>query len=237
MKPKILIIVPAYNKSKNITGVIESLKNENPGWEILVVNDCSQDNTSELADKTGKARVIDLPYNLGIGGAVQAGFMYARQHDFDIAVQFDGDGQHLASEVNKLLAPVISDEADIVIGSRFIGKHKSWRSTRTRRIGIKLFEYLNSFLIHQSITDNTSGFRSYNRNAISFLASNYPNDFPEPEAIILLGKNNFRIREVFTEMQERKEGKSSIDPVTSIYYMIKVIVAIIMSSLRSKKVE
>jgi glycosyltransferase involved in cell wall biosynthesis len=231
---KILIIVPSYNESKNITFVLDSLKNENAAWDIAVINDCSLDDTGELARKSGKAMVINLPCNLGIGGAVQAGFKYAKKHNYDIAVQFDGDGQHVASEVNKLLLTLANHQVDVVIGSRFSRKHQGWKSTRTRRIGIRLFALINSFLIGQPITDNTSGFRAYNKKAINFLANFYPIDFPEPEAVILLGKNDFKIMEVYTEMQERKGGKSSIFGVKSAYYMIKVIVAILISSIKPK---
>ena len=231
---KILIIVPAFNESENITKVIDSLKSENKDWDIVVVNDCSHDHTGQVAQSSGKAFVLNLPYHLGIGGGVQTGFKFARKNHYDIALQFDGDCQHKACEIPKLLKPIMENEADVVIGSRFRGKHNGWKSSFSRRVGIKVFEIVNSIIIKQKITDNTSGFRSYNRRAIVFLADHYPVDYPEPEAVILLGKNGFVIKEVYTEMQERTGGKSSIFGLTSAYYMIKVLLAIFMNALRSK---
>jgi hypothetical protein len=228
----ILVIVPAYNEGKNIGRVIEELKGLDFGLDILVVNDGSADDTSQAARTTGKALVIDLPKNLGIGGAVQTGFKYASRNGYRMAVQFDGDGQHLASELVKLVSALEERGASMVIGSRFLQKHEGFRSTFTRRIGIRIFQILNSLLIGQKITDNTSGFRAYDHKAIQFLARHYPVDYPEPEAVILLGRNGFRIEEEFAVMRERQEGGSSIAGLLGIYYMIKVILAIIMTALR-----
>ena len=208
---KILAIVPAYNEEKNIIGVIESIKSEDPQIDILVVNDGSDDRTGEIARSSGLAQVVNLSCNLGIGGAVQTGFKFARRHNYDIIFQFDGDGQHIASEIEKILTPVRNDLADVVIGSRFCQDHTGFKSTYLRRIGIKIFEMLNSLLIKQKLTDNTSGFRAYNRRAIHFLADNYPMDYPEPETVVLLGKNGFLLKEVFVHMQERMSGRSSIN--------------------------
>jgi len=234
---KILIIVPAYNESENIVNVISSLKNQNNLWDVLIINDYSKDNTSELAKSTNNAYVIDLLANLGIGGGVQTGFKFAKKYNYDICLQFDGDGQHIASEIPKLLNPIINNSADVVIGSRFCEKRDNFKSTFARRIGIKIFEILNSILIGQKITDNTSGFRAYNKAAFHFLSEFYPSDYPEPEAVILLGKNGFRISEVFTKMQERQGGKSSIFGLKSIYYIIKVIFAIFMTAIRRKIIK
>ena len=227
-----LVIVPAYNEGANIAGVIEELYASGMALEILVVNDGSLDNTSPVARATGKALVLDLPKNLGIGGAVQTGFKYALRQGYRRAVQFDGDGQHLAAEIPKLLSLLESSRANMVIGSRFLEKHRGFRSTFTRRIGIRTFQVLNSLLIGQKITDNTSGFRAYDRKAIDFLARHYPVDYPEPEAVILLGRNGFRIEEEFALMRERQGGGSSITGVNSAYYMIKVIFAIIVTAMR-----
>jgi glycosyltransferase involved in cell wall biosynthesis len=231
---KTIIITPAYNEEKNINNVIHSLKQENSNFECLVINDGSIDDTQKVAESSGLATVIQLPANLGIGGAVQTGFKYAFYHQFDYAVQFDGDGQHLASEINKLLAPLKTKQYDVCIGSRFIEKTQGFQSTFMRRIGIKLFEVLNQLLIKQKITDSTSGFRAYNKEAISFLAANYPTDYPEPESIILLGKNDFKFREVSVEMLERQGGESSISGLKSAYYMMKVILAMLMTAQRQK---
>jgi hypothetical protein len=228
----ILVIVPAYNEGKNIGGVIEDLKGLQLDLDILVVNDGSADDTSRMARAIDKTTVIDLPKNLGIGGAVQTGFKYADRNGYQTAVQFDGDGQHLAGELPKLLKALEERGANVVIGSRFLRKHNGFRSTFVRRIGIRTFQTLNSLLIGQVITDNTSGFRAYDQKAIHFLARHYPVDYPEPEAVILLGRNGFRIEEEFTLMQERQEGGSSIAGLTGIYYMVKVILAIIMTALR-----
>ncbi|KAF0218727.1 MAG: glycosyl transferase family [Geobacteraceae bacterium] len=232
MKADILAIVPAYNEERNIIGVISDLRSIDTEIDILVVNDGSSDATAEAARSTGEAIVVDLPTNLGIGGAVQTGFKYAVRNGYQIAIQFDGDGQHQAGEIRKLLDAVIDRGANMAIGSRFIGPHVGFRSTRTRRIGIRLFEVVNSLLIGQRITDNTSGFRAYDREAIEFLAKHYPVDYPEPEAIILLGKNGFRIEEAPTVMRERQLGGSSISGLTSGYYMLKVLLAVLMTALR-----
>jgi len=232
---KILIVVPAYNESENIVGVIDSLRAVNPEWDIVVINDCSTDNTASLVDSTNKATVISLPCNLGIGGAVQTGFKYAKAKNYDIVVKFDGDGQHISTEINKILTPILSNESDVVIGSRFLEVHDGFKSTFLRLIGIKIFSIVNSFLIHQKITDNTSGFRAYNRRAIDFLHIHYPSfDYPEPEEVILLGKNGFRLKEIFTEMQQRLGGRSSITGLKSIYYMIKVLLAVCIVAIRGK---
>jgi glycosyltransferase involved in cell wall biosynthesis len=234
MLEKILIIIPAYNEEKSITKVILSLKQENVNFECLVVNDGSKDNTQQEAESSGLATVIQLPANLGIGGAVQTGFKYALYQNFDYAIQFDGDGQHIAAEIPKLLAPLQAGLADVCIGSRFIEKTQGFQSTFMRRFGIKIFEILNTILIRQKIADSTSGFRAYNKETIAFLAGNYPTDYPEPETIILLGKNGFKITEVSTEMLERQGGESSISGLKSAYYMIKVILAMLITAQRVK---
>ncbi len=226
---KILAIIPAYNEQSNILNVINSLKAEYPNIDILVVNDGSEDDTGSIAAGTEKAEVINLPCNLGIGGAVQTGFKYAVLKDYDYAFQFDGDGQHNASEVSKIIEPIFKNKADVVIGSRFCGNKKGYTSSFLRKIGIKIFSLINSILIKQSISDNTSGFRAYNKKAIQFFANYYPTDYPEPEAIILLDKNNFKMKEVSIEMKKRINGKSSIKGFNSLYYMIKVILAILIT--------
>jgi hypothetical protein len=229
---ELLVIVPAYNEEKCIARVIESLVDLNHSLDILVVNDGSADATSAVARSTGRALVVDLPKNLGIGGAVQTGFKYAQRNGYGKALQFDGDGQHLAREIPKLLAQLEKDGVNMVIGSRFLQRQGGFRSTFFRRLGIRLFQGLNSLLIRQRITDNTSGFRAYDENSIQFLARHYPVDYPEPEAVILLGRNHFRMAEVAVEMRERQGGGSSIGGIKGLYYMIKVVLAVIMTFLR-----
>jgi glycosyltransferase involved in cell wall biosynthesis len=231
---KTLIIIPVYNEAENIERVIQNLVNENQSWDILVINDASTDNSSELAKKTGHVTVIDLPFNLGIGGGVQTGFKYAKKYGYDFTLQFDGDGQHKVEEIHKLLDLVQKGEADVAIGSRFNKRHKGFKSSPMRRIGIKLFEWFSFLLIRQRITDHTSGFRAFNRKALEFLAENYPSDYPEPEAVVTLGKNGFIMKEAFTQMLERQGGVSSISLVQGPYYMIKVMLSMFMASIRSK---
>ena len=230
-KADLLIIVPAYNEAQAISHVIEDLRKMKLEMDILVVNDGSTDATSKTAKASGQVLVLDLLKNLGIGGAVQAGFKYAERNGYQMAIQFDGDGQHLAAEIPKLLTKMKQDRANMVIGSRFLEKHAGFRSTFIRRQGIRLFEGLNSLLIGQRVTDNTSGFRAYDRQAIEFLALHYTVDYPEPETVILLGRNHFKISEVSTKMRERLKGKSSFAGAGD-YYMIKVLLAILMASLR-----
>lgn len=232
MKKRILIVVPSFNEEKNVPAVIEDIRTSLPECDILVVNDCSTDNTSRVVRETEGAKIVDLPYNLGIGGAVQTGFKYAARNDYDYAVQVDGDGQHIAAEVVKLIDTMDRVGCDMVIGSRFLDV-ESFRTTAVRRVGIKVFYILYKLLARISVTDGTSGFRAYNRRCIKFLSDNYPDDYPEPEAVIMLKKNGFKILEVGVSMRERIHGKSSITPLKSIYYMIKVVFSIFFAYLRN----
>ncbi len=232
MKKRILIVVPSFNEEKNVPVVIEDIRTSLPECDILVVNDCSTDNTSRVVRETKGAKVVDLPYNLGIGGAVQTGFKYAARNDYDYAVQVDGDGQHIAAEVVKLIDTMDKAGCDMVIGSRFLDV-ESFRTTAVRRVGIRVFYILYKLLARISVTDGTSGFRAYNRRCIKFLSDNYPDDYPEPEAVIMLKKNGFKILEVGVGMRERVHGKSSITPLKSIYYMIKVVFSIFFAYLRN----
>ncbi|SFM23243.1 hypothetical protein SAMN03159341_12170 [Paenibacillus sp. 1_12] len=230
---KILIVVPAYNEQNNILRVIWDIRKTLPSADILVVNDCSLDNTSVNARKAEGVKVVDLPYNLGIGGAVQTGVKYALSQGYDYMVQVDGDGQHLPSEVTKLFDTMVSNNCDMVIGSRFLDI-KSFRTTWLRRVGIKVFYLIFRMLIQAKITDGTSGFRMYNRKGIELMAKYYPDDYPEPDAIILLKKHGLRIAEVGVEMKEREHGVSSISMIKSPYYMTKVIVSIFFSYIRTR---
>jgi glycosyltransferase involved in cell wall biosynthesis len=227
-----LIIIPAYNEEGSIEGVIRKIRAASREYDIVVINDCSTDHTRERAGSLGVA-VISLSVNLGIGGAVQTGFKYAYYNRYDAAVQVDGDGQHNPQFVKRLLEPIGSGLADVVVGSRFIHK-KGFQSGRLRRLGIRLFQLLNNVLLRQNITDSTSGFRAYNAGAIALLQENYPSDYPEPEALFLLKKREFRIAEVPVEMNSRDAGTSSISGLKSVYYMIKVTISILVECLRKK---
>lgn len=228
---RLLLVVPAFNEGANIARVVSDLAEHMPEATVLVVNDGSLDHTSREAHATGLCQVVDLPCNLGIGGAVQTGFKYAERYGYDVVVQVDGDGQHKADEIRRLVAALEGNRYDMVIGSRFLGI-ESFRSTALRRVGIGLFAIINSLAIRQRVTDNTSGFRAYGREAICFLARHYPVDYPEPEAVILLGRNGFKIKEIPVAMQERQGGTSSINGLKSAYYMVKVLLAIGLNLLR-----
>ncbi len=227
---KILVIVPAYNEENSIGGVVRDLMDNFPGGDILVVNDGSRDRTSEIARKLG-AKVIDLPYNLGIGGAMQIGFLHALRENYDAAVQFDGDGQHRADQIVKILGPWQSDGADLVVGSRFLSD-EGFTSSFQRRIGAKILSYVVSTLILKRITDTTSGFRLYGRKTIEFFSDYYPEDYPEVETLILAHKKGLRMTEVPSRMEPRTSGKSSITTLQAVYYMIKVLLAIFVDLLK-----
>jgi glycosyltransferase involved in cell wall biosynthesis len=229
---KYLIIIPAYNEADTIVAVIDSLADLDRDLDILVINDGSKDDTVDHARAGNRAKVVDLACNLGIGGAVQTGILYAVRHNYDIAVKFDGDGQHLASEIEVLLQALLAEEADVVIGSRFLAEG-GFRSTFSRRLGIRLLELVNSVCLGRRLRDNTSGFRAYNRRAIEFLAENYPAiDYPEPEEVVLLARNGFDVIETAVAMAPRQGGSSSISPGRSLHYMAKVLLAILMTHLR-----
>lgn len=221
---KNLVIIPAYNEAENIGSVVDEIKSTALPLDILVIDDGSIDHTTEVAQAHG-ARVVRLPINLGIGGAVQTGFKFARDNGYDVAIQIDGDGQHIPSELPILLDVLARNEADLCIGSRYIGE-RQYRTPFARRLGMIVFTAVNSLLIGQRVTDNTSGFRAYNRRAIEFLSRYYPTDYPEPEVVVILGRTGFRIQERAVKMRPRHSGESSINSWRAIYYMIKVLLAI-----------
>jgi glycosyltransferase involved in cell wall biosynthesis len=227
---KILIIVPAYNEEASLPGVIRDLREHIPSADVLVVNDGSRDATVLVSRKLGVI-VLDLPFNLGIGGAMQTGYLYAERNGYDIAVQFDGDGQHLASEIQKLLEPLEANLADLVVGSRFmtIGGYKA---PVFRKLGIRIFSFVLSRILGTDVTDSTSGFRAVNRRAIEFFGHTYPDDYPEVESLVLLHKINLRMAEVAVTMRERTGGRSSITPIRSVYYMTKVLMAIFIDLMK-----
>ena len=225
-----LIIIPAYNEEASIPGVIRDLREHVPTIDVLVVNDGSRDATSRTARSLG-VKVLDLPFNLGIGGAVQAGYLYALQSGHDVAVQFDGDGQHCACEIQKLLGPLQTGKVDLVVGSRFLTPG-AYRAPVFRKLGIGIFSIVLSRLLGMTVTDSTSGFRAANRSVIDFFARTYPDDYPEVESLVLLHKMNMRMEEVPVVMRERTGGKSSITPVRSAYYMAKVLMAIFIDMMK-----
>ncbi len=226
----ILIIIPAYNEELSLPGVIRDIKSHAAYAEVLVVNDGSRDGTERVASSFG-VKVVNLPFNLGIGGAMQAGYLYAAKHGYDIAVQFDGDGQHQAGEIEKLLRPLASDGCDIVVGSRFLIPG-GYRAPLTRKAGMWIFSLLVSRILGMSITDTTSGFRAVNRRVIEYFARQYPEDYPEVEALVLVHRKGFRIHEIPVMMRERTGGRSSITPLRSVYYMVKVILAVLVDLLK-----
>lgn len=229
---KILIIIPAYNEEKNLPLLLKRLKHICPACDIIVVNDCSKDGTS-LVCESNSAAVINLPVNLGIGGAVQAGYKYAYYNNYDIAIQIDGDGQHNPQYVNSLVKE-IENGANLCIGSRFIDK-TGFQSTLSRRVGIIYFSRLIKILTGQTITDPTSGFRACDRKVLELFTREYPVDYPEPETIITITKKNLKISEIPVVMNSREKGESSITSLKSVYYMIKVSLAIIIDSFRSNE--
>lgn len=223
---KVLIIIPAHNEEANIKRVIESCKSKCPYCDLLVVNDCSQDKTELILDSENVA-YISLPINLGIGGAIQAGYRYARKNKYDIAIQVDGDNQHDVSYIDDMVRTIEEEGADIVIGSRFIRK-EGFQSSATRRLGINFLSFLILLCTGERVYDVTSGFRAVNRYFIDFYANSYPDDYPEPEAIVAAIMHKGKIKEIPVIMHERDGGKSSITIKRSIYYMIKVSLAIII---------
>ncbi len=233
--PRILIIVPAYNEQANIRKTLNEIGALSIHVDAVVIDDGSIDATAHEARSAG-ARVISLPFNLGIGGAVQTGFQYAHDNNYDIAVQVDGDGQHDVAYLSKILTPVVNGEADMSVGSRFMpNQEKGYMSSFTRRIGIGFFVSLIGILTGCHIYDPTSGFRAYNKKMIRLFARHYPHDFPEPEAIVLARKINATIKELPVVMRKRQGGASSIRYFKSMYYMMKVTFAILLDMLKSRK--
>jgi glycosyltransferase involved in cell wall biosynthesis len=223
---KILVIIPAYNEEDTIGMVIEKTQQSIPLADILVVNDGSSDSTSAIAKQRG-AMVLDLSYNLGIGAAMQTGYKFAHRMDYDIAVQCDADGQHHPAQIKKLVNALTNEEVDMVLGSRYLRK-KRFRSDVFRRLGILIFSKVLSVIIGQRLTDTTSGFRAVNKEVIKSFSTFYPSDYPEPEALVLLHREGFTIKEISVNMSSRKGGNSSITLWKSIYYMVKVLLAILI---------
>lgn len=226
----ILVIIPAFNEEGSLEKVVDEVHTHLPQGEVLVVNDGSTDLTSEKAKACG-AMVLDLPFNLGIGGAMQAGYRYAFEKGYDIAIQVDADGQHDPEQIPKLLHALTEKKVDMVIGSRFLGDSE-FKSPLMRRIGISIFSRVISTIVGQKITDPTSGFRAANRKAIRLFAYDYPQDYPEPEVVVLLHQCRLKMEEVPVGMSERYSGESSITKIRSMYYMVKVLLAIFVDCFK-----
>lgn len=220
---KTLIIVPAYNEEKNIYNVVTTIRKTNPLVDVLVINDGSKDNTYFEAKRAG-AKVIDLVQNLGIGGAVQSGYIYALNKGYDIAAQIDGDGQHDPKDLQKLIKEMEENNLDMIIGSRFV-EDTAYKPSFFRALGIKYFSKLVSLLCGNNYYDTTSGYRLVNKKGIRLFANYYPKDYPEVETIVYACKKGLKVKEVMVSMRARSGGKSSITPIKSIYYMIKVTLA------------
>lgn len=233
--PKILVIIPAFNEADNIARTIASVRAAQPRFDIVVINDGSSDATALRAEAEGVA-VLSLPFNLGIGGAVQTGFQFARNRQYDFAVQVDADGQHEPRFLQTILDPVLSGEADLVIGSRFLPPFSEYQSSWPRRIGIHFFAWLISGITRFRVTDPTSGFRAFNRKMIAIFADYYPADFPEPEAIAVAARHGAKVREVPVKMYKRGAGFSSIRYFRTFYYMVKVTFAILLDRCKPSRV-
>jgi glycosyltransferase involved in cell wall biosynthesis len=225
-----IAIVPAFNEERNIGRVLDELCAFDPGLEVVVVSDGSVDRTAAVAADHG-AHVLQLPFNLGIGGAVQTGFRFAWENGYELAVRCDGDAQHDPAELPKVIAPVVAGEADIAVGSRF-ASGDGYRSTATRRLGIRLLALVVSAIARQRVTDTTSGFQALNRRALGLFAADYPHDYPEVEGMVMTIRHRLRLVEVPVRMREREHGTSSITALRSIYYMAKVLLALFVGLFR-----
>ncbi len=230
---KILVIVPAYNESGSIKGTLQEIRQTAIDLDVVVIDDGSTDGTRDDVSSLGE-EVVSLPFNLGIGGAVQTGFLYAEENDYDVVVRIDGDGQHDVRYLGDLLQPVLNDEVDIVVGSRFIPPFLGYRSSLIRRVGIHFFANLLSWLTRSRITDSTSGFQAFHRNAVKVFAESYPHDFPEPESVVVAKRTGLRMKEVPVQMRKRSAGHSSIRYLVTLYYMVKVTFAVFISMIKKQ---
>jgi len=227
---KKLVIIPAYNEMDSIVKTVHDIKENTKDFNYIIINDCSTDRTRQVCEEHN-LRILNLPVNLGIGGAVQTGYLYAYHHGYDIAVQVDGDGQHDASYLDIMADQLVKEGLDMIIGSRFIDK-EGFQSSGMRRVGIRYFTFLIKLLTRFVITDPTSGLRMVNKDIIELFAKDYPKDYPEPESVVAILRNKHKVKEIPVIMRERNAGVSSISMRRSIYYMIKVTFAIIMERIR-----
>lgn len=232
---RVLIVVPAFNEEDAIGSVVAEIRDALPTAVAVVIDDGSRDRTAAVARAAG-ARVVRMPFNVGIGTAVQTGFKIAADEGYDVAVQVDGDGQHPAHEVRALLETLLETDANYVIGSRFTPTG-TYRPPLARRGGIALFARLVSFLTRQTVTDTTSGLRAADRRTLRLFADHYPHDYPEVEALILANRGGLRIAEVPVAMRYRDSGRSSITPIRSLYYMVKVTLAVLVQFMGRNPLE
>lgn len=238
-KNNIILVIPAYNEEENIlktyNTIVEYNKKNNTNYDVIVINDGSKDRTEEILVENN-IKHIKLIRNLGIGGAVQTGYKYAYENGYDIAVQYDGDGQHDVDYVKTITGPIINDDADFVIGSRFIKKEKdNFNTTFSRRIGINLISFFIKLVTKKKVYDTTSGFRAVNKDIIEFFAHDYPTEYPEPITTTQLLQKKYRLKEISVKMKAREGGKSSIGSWKNVYYMINVIISIITVDARGRK--
>ena len=236
---RVLLIIPSYNEEanvlKNYNKILKFNENSKIKYDAIVINDGSKDKTEEICKKNN-IPYISLIHNLGIGGAVQTGYKYAYDNDYDIAVQFDGDGQHDVNYVKNIIDPIINEESDMVIGSRFIDKSSSeFKSSVTRRLGIKIISFFIKIVIRKKIYDTTSGFRAVNKTIIKEFENEYPVEYPEPITTVEILKKGYKVKEVPVSMNERENGTSSIKAWKNIYYMLNVILSIIILGIGGKK--
>lgn len=233
---KTILIIPAYNEEDNILKTYNSIMDYNNltdnHLDLIVINDCSKDSTLQILEENGIPH-IDLVHNLGIGGAVQTGYQYAFKNKYDIAVQFDGDGQHNINCVTNIIHPIIKGDADFVIGSRFIDEKSSdFKSSRSRRLGINIISFFIKLVTGKKVLDTTSGFRAVNREIMELFSKSYPTEYPEPITTTELLRKNFTVKEVAVSMNEREGGESSIKAWKTVYYMINVILTILIIRVR-----
>lgn len=227
---KKLIIIPAYNEEANIEKTVESILKDSSGFDYVIINDCSRDNTRKICEEKGY-NIVNLPINLGIGGAVQTGYKYAVRNGYDMAVQVDGDGQHDPKFLEEMAAYLEEHDVDMVIGSRFIEK-QGFQSSGLRRVGIRFFTALIKVMTGKRITDPTSGLRMVGKNVLQIFSEEYPKDYPEPETVVGILRRGMKVEEIPVIMHEREGGVSSISMKKSVYYMIKVSLAMIIERIR-----
>ena len=225
-----IAIVPAHNEEESLGVLLAEMKIAEPDLAVVVINDGSTDGTARVAS-AARVPVVNLPFNVGIGGTVQTGYQYALEHGFEVAIQVDGDGQHDPTEIGRVLEPIFDDRADLVVGTRFVSGG-GYRGTRVRRVGIHIFARVVSLMVGQHVSDTTSGFRAVNRKALRLFAAEYPHDYPEVESIVLLSRHGLRMVEVPVRMRVRETGSSSITALRAAYYMIKVLLALFIGLFR-----
>jgi len=235
---KVLVIIPAYNEEGNILNTCKSIDKIKDkidfDLDYIVINDGSTDNTEKICIDN-KLPMINLVHNLGIGGGVQTGYKYAYRNNYDIAIQFDGDGQHDANYIKNIVEPIVKGDANMVIGSRYVEELSEFKSTKLRQLGITILSFILKLTTGKKIYDMTSGFRAVDKDIIEIFAKDYPNDYPEPETNVEVVQKGFKVKEIPVKMHERLHGKSSITPLKSIYYMIKVSYAMIVRSIIERR--